>query len=264
MTLKSDGDASAPSSAIEVTNINVRFGTATVLKDVSHVFEAGRIIGIAGPNGSGKTTLMKALYGACDLADGAVTLFGTSIQTLSARDIARRVAVVPQFEEAPDRMRVSESVILGRSPHLSDFQGYSAKDHAMVTEALRKSGLTELAQREVASLSGGERQRVLLARALTQGCDCMLLDEPTNHLDIRYQHQLLKFVREVTHTAIIVLHDLNLVARYCDEVVMLQDGAIATAGPPAEVLTVECVEKIYDIHVREVWDGECRQFIFHG
>lgn len=152
---------------------------------------------------------------------------------------------------------MAETVLLGRSPHLTTFQRYSAQDYRIAAAALAEVGARHLADRVFAGLSGGEKQRVLIGRALAQQADHLLLDEPTNHLDIRYQHEVLQLVRALEVTTIVVLHDLNLAARYCDQVVLLERGRVKAAGTPDEVLRPEILEPVYHIGVQRVLsDGE--------
>lgn len=250
-------------SPVSVSNASVRFGTFTALDQVSLEVPEGVILGIAGPNGSGKTTLMRALYGAQRLSGGSVKLGGRTLESMRAAQIGRSLAVVAQFEHESERMRVGEFVLLGRAPHRSDFQGYSASDHVLALEALAQVGMDGMEHRLFSTLSGGERQRVCIARALAQQCPCMLLDEPTNHLDVSYQHQILSLIRRVVTTAVIVLHDLNLVARYCDEVVLMKEGRIVCQGVPAQMLSASIIGEVYGVKAIEIDDEGVKQFIFH-
>jgi iron complex transport system ATP-binding protein len=153
-------------------------------------------------------------------------------------------------------------VMLGRTPWAGAVRGYSRADHIIVAEALLRVGARELADRPFATLSGGERQRVLIARALAQQADHLLLDEPTNHLDIRYQHELLSFLGELAVTTVIVLHDLNLAARYCDSAVLLNRGLVAAAGAIDEVLTPEVLEPVYGVQVQRAAAFDSFQLLF--
>jgi iron complex transport system ATP-binding protein len=153
-------------------------------------------------------------------------------------------------------------VLLGRSPHRSAFQGYSAADRRLAAAGLRRVGARHLAERVFSSLSGGEKQRVLIARTLAQDADHLLLDEPTNHLDIRYQHEVLHLVRTLGVTTVVVLHDLNLAARYCDHLVLLSEGRVAASGSPGDVLTAEVIEPVYGVRVRRLDDDGQVQLVF--
>jgi iron complex transport system ATP-binding protein len=153
-------------------------------------------------------------------------------------------------------------VLLGRSPHRGSFESYTATDRALAVHALRQAGVEHLARRDYEHLSGGEKQRVLIARALAQDTDHLLLDEPTNHLDIRHQHAVLQCVRRLGVATVVVLHDLNLAARYCDRIILLHDGHVVAVGDPDAVLTPEVLEPVYRVRVRRIEEPDCVQFIF--
>lgn len=241
---------------IEAERLSWSYGRAQVLQAVSLAAPHGRVLGLIGPNGSGKTTLLRLLYGALSSPSGSVTVDGERLAALPAQEAARRLAVVVQESGGESTMTVAEMVLLGRSPHLSTFQRTGPEDHAIAERALERVGATHLASRSFAGLSGGERQRVLIARALSQQSTHMLLDEPTNHLDIRYQHEVLGLVADLAHdldtTTVVVLHDLNLAARYCDDLVLLGDGGIAAAGSVDRVLTAEVLEPVYGIGIERL------------
>ncbi|WP_235738898.1 ABC transporter ATP-binding protein [Nocardioides alcanivorans] len=224
------------------------YGDRQVVDGVSLTARPGRVLGLIGPNGSGKTTLLRMLYGSLRPSAGRVTIDDRPLASWSRRELARKVAVVVQESGTESTLTVAEQVMLGRLPRLGTFQRTSEADHAVVSDALARVGATHLAGRPFTALSGGERQRVLIARALAQQGEFLLLDEPTNHLDIRYQHEVLDLVRSVADSAIVVLHDLNLAARYCDDLVLLDRGRVAAAGTPDEVLDPDLLERVYAIH----------------
>ena len=216
-------------------------------------------LGLVGPNGSGKTTLLRALYGSTSLAAGRVLLDGEDLTQVRRREIARTVAVVAQERDAASAgmpMTVAELAMLGRLPHQSFGSRSGERDREIVENALDAVGMTALARRDLPELSGGERQRALIARALVQQARHVLLDEPTNHLDIRYQHDVLELVVGLPGS-VVVLHDLNLAARYCDRLVILDNGRIVATGTPGEVLTPEVLEPVYGLPVKRLdVDGE--------
>ena len=249
-------------SPLTIDNASVHFGDTKVLDRVSFEVPQGKILGIAGPNGSGKTTLMRAMFAAQKLSEGRILLSGQPLDQMRPGQVARRIAVVSQFEHDMERTRVLDIVLLGRSPHRKDIQGYSAADRKICQEALAAVGMSYAQERYVDTLSGGERQRVLIARALAQQCKCILLDEPTNHLDIKYQHQILSIIKNVSDTAVIILHDLNLVTRYCDQAIILKNGRVHTQGVPDDILTPELIHDVYGVSAKEVQDGNVKQFIF--
>lgn len=248
---------------IIASGISFAFGSATVLKDVDIEARPGSVVGLIGPNGSGKTTLLRTLYAALRPRAGLVTLDDTPVAGRSAREMARRLAVVVQEGAGELPLTVADLVLLGRSPHLSPFQRAGSQDHAIAADALRRVGARSLANRVFAGLSGGEKQRVLIARALAQQADHLMLDEPTNHLDIRYQHEVLQIVRGLGVTTVVVLHDLNLAARYCDELALLHEGRVCAAGPPDKVLRPETLETVYRIGVERVRTSGGFQLLFH-
>ena len=236
---------------IEAAGLSWTYGTTTILEDVDVASHEGRVLGLIGPNGSGKTTLLRLLYGALR-GSGTVEIDGDDLATLPAKQVARRLAVVVQESGTDTTLTAGEMVLLGRTPHLSAFARAGEHDLAIAAECLERVGGTHLGPRSFAALSGGERQRVLIARALAQEATHLLLDEPTNHLDIRYQHEILSLVRKLGTTAVVVLHDLNLAARYCDDLVLLDRRRVAARGTVDEVLRPEILEPVYDIGIERL------------
>jgi iron complex transport system ATP-binding protein len=247
---------------ITADGVSFAYGGGTVLTDVVMTALPGEVVGLIGPNGSGKTTLLRTLYAALAPHAGFVAVDGIPLRSLRPRDVAQRVAVVAQEPASELCVTVAEMVLLGRSPHLSSMQRYSVHDRWLAAEALERVGVRELADRDYAALSGGEKQRVLIARSLAQETSHLLLDEPTNHLDVRYQHEILHLVRTLAVTTVVVLHDLNLAARYCDRLVLLERGRVVGNGTPQEVLTPETLEPLYGISVQRVTAMGSLQLIF--
>ncbi|GIJ79949.1 iron complex transport system ATP-binding protein [Micromonospora phaseoli] len=237
---------------IQATRVSWRYGSNLVIDGVSVTARPGRVLGLIGPNGSGKTTLLRLLYGALRSGTGQVAVDGDDLSALPAREAARRLAVVVQETGGETALTVAELVLLGRGPHLSTFQRTGQADHEIAAHCLARVDATQLASRAFASLSGGERQRVLIARALAQQATHLLLDEPTNHLDIRYQHEILRLVRDLDTCSVVVLHDLNLAARYCDDLVLLGQGGVAAAGTTHEVLDPYVLEPVYGIGIQRI------------
>lgn len=242
----------AAPAPLAARGIRHTFTTSPVLAGVDLQVRCGEVLGLIGPNGSGKTTLLRTLFGALRPDHGQVLLSGEPIAGLSAREVAKRVAVVVQEPAGELMASVADMVLLGRTPHLRMFSRRSRGDDDLATAALQKVGALHLARRDMSSLSGGEKQRVLIARALVQQAQCLLLDEPTNHLDIGYQHQILALVRSLGITAVVVLHDLNLAARYCDRLMLLDQGQVRASGSAAEVLRPEVIEPVYRVAVDPV------------
>ncbi|BCJ56927.1 ABC transporter ATP-binding protein [Micromonospora endophytica] len=248
---------------ITATGVSWRYGTNPVIDGVSVTARPGRVLGLIGPNGSGKTTLLRLLYGALRSPTGQVVVDADELASLPSREAARRLAVVVQETGGETALTVAELVLLGRGPHLSTFQRTSRTDHEIAARCLARVGAAHLGERAFAQLSGGERQRVLIARALAQEATHLLLDEPTNHLDIRYQHEILHLVRTLGTCAVVVLHDLNLAARYCDDLVLLGAGGVAAAGTTDEVLDPAVLEPVYGIGIRRLDLDDGVHLLFH-
>ncbi|RDG34745.1 ABC transporter ATP-binding protein [Streptomyces corynorhini] len=230
-------------------------GGRLVLDGVGLAPEPGSTLGLLGPNGSGKSTLLRLLAGVLAPASGVVTLDGRPLPELGRRAIARQVAVVEQQAGTQVELTVREVVRLGRVPHRRAWAAASVGDDEAVRTALERTGLTDRAGQSWHTLSGGERQRVQIARALAQEPRELLLDEPTNHLDIQHQLDLLNLVAALPVTTVIALHDLNLAAMYCDQVVVLQHGRVVAGGPPREKLTEELIAAVYGVRATVTPDG---------
>ena len=243
-------------------SMTVELGGRVVVDKVDLDTVDGAVLGLLGPNGCGKSTIVRALTGSVPIRSGTVTLDGQDVSSWSAREIAKRVALVPQEPLTVAGLAVAEVVLLGRNPHRSDHQSFGADDRRIAADALETVGCSHLAARRWTELSGGERQRVHVARCLTQGAGILLLDEPTNHLDVRYQHEILSLVRGRGLTTLVVLHDLNLAARFCDAVALMSAGSIVEAGPTDEVLDPVTLTGVYGIQVDRLVDGDRSAFSF--
>lgn len=254
----------APSTVmLSATGVSHSYNGNPVLTEVDLQVQRGEMLGLIGPNGSGKTTLLRTLFGALRPDAGTISFGGEPFASLSARQVAQRLAVVVQEPQSDLLLSVADMVLLGRTPHLGAFSREAHRDDELAATALDRVGALHLAQREMSELSGGEKQRVLIARALAQEPYCLLLDEPTNHLDIGYQHQILDLVRGLGMTALVVLHDLNLAARYCDRLVMLDHGRVCATGTVRQVLRPELIEPIYGVGVESlVSDDGIPQLLF--
>jgi iron complex transport system ATP-binding protein len=213
---------------------------------------AGEIVGLLGPNGAGKSTLVRVLSGVLGPYRGTIVLDGDELAALPRREVARRLAVVPQESPTDLPYTALETVLLGRHPHLAGLAFESDRDLETARAALVRLGAAELADRHLAELSAGERQRVAAARALAQETPLLLLDEPTSFLDLRFQVELFDLLRELAREGraiVAVLHDLNLAAEYCDRVVLLERGRVAAAGPTAETLTYATLTRVYGTEI---------------
>lgn len=218
-----------------------------IVHDVTFTVPTGTFLGLLGPNGSGKSTLLRALYRLHKPSRGHVLLGERDIRSMSPRESARLVAVVAQESPHDFPLTVRDVALLGRVPHQRGFGSDSQYELDLAAEALRSVGAAHLADRMFADLSGGEKQRVQLARALVQEAPILILDEPTNHLDIGFQLELMAMIRERGLTTIAALHDLNLAATFCDDVVVLAQGSVAAAGPPADVLQPGLIREVFGV-----------------
>ena len=220
----------------------------TILHEMSFDLSSGRILGIVGPNGAGKSTLLRLLYRYHKPTTGTIEIGGTDIWKITARMAARKVAVVLQEHPTDFGLTVREIVTLGRTPHRVGFGGSNgAQDGHIVDAALNRMDLNGFSNRSLGTLSGGERQRVMIARALAQEPCLLVLDEPTNHLDIRHQLEILELIKDLPLTIVTSLHDLNMAADICDEVVILKDGYLKASGPPEAVFSTEAISGTFEV-----------------
>ncbi|CAN5518636.1 ABC transporter ATP-binding protein [soil metagenome] len=237
---------------LAIEELTVRRGTRVVIDGISAVLGTGQMIGLVGPNGSGKSTLLQTIYRVLMAERGSVLLNGTDIAAMTPRHAARSIAVVAQESPSDLECTVYEAVMLGRMPHQGAFAGESEADHRAVRRALETVGIIEMAHRDWATLSGGEKQRALVARALAQDCLVLVLDEPTNHLDVHHQLALLELARTLGRTTVAALHDLNLAAQFCDQVIVIHKGRIAAMGPPHDVFVPEVLTPVFGVRVDRV------------
>lgn len=234
--------------SLRAHGLTFAYGAREVVKDLSFALHPGEVLGIVGPNGAGKSTVIKLLTRVLLPSAGEVLLDGVSTRRMSRLALARRVAVVPQAGELPLAFCALDLVMMGRTPHLGFLAPETERDYAIVERAMRRTDTWPFRDRQLGELSGGERQRVLLARALAQEPRYLLLDEPTSHLDLKYQVEVLRFVRREVATglgALVVLHDLNLAARLSDRLLILHQGCRVAEGPPAEVLSEARLREVY-------------------
>ena len=228
-------------AALRFDHVSAGYGSTPVLRDLDLTVRRGEVVALIGPNGAGKSTMLRVASGVLRPSGGQVSLESDDLRALMPREVARRVAVVPQTSVYPAGMSARELVGLGRTPHLALLLGPRAQDRAAVNQALDVTGTLALADRLVDELSGGERQRVLLARALAQEPRLLLLDEPTANLDLFHQVAMLEVVRglagETGLSVLAAVHDLQLAALYCDRVLLVADGSVIEDGAPEAVLT---------------------------
>lgn len=251
--MKTASTAPAPASGDVLSGLGLDLGydgrQISVGLDV--VIPPGSFTAIIGPNACGKSTLLRALSRLLKPTSGQVLLEGRDIHGYKTRDVARRLALLPQQSSAPDGITVADLVARGRFPHQGLLRQWTMDDRAKVAEAMAATGVTDLAERAVGELSGGQRQRVWLALALAQDTPILLLDEPTTFLDIAHQLDVLRLCRRLhrtgEYTLVTVLHDLALAFRFADHVIAMKDGKIVAQGPPGEIATPVIMREVYGI-----------------
>lgn len=248
---------------IQTEALQAKLGGTDILHGIDIDTGNGEFVGIIGPNGSGKSTLLKCIYRVLKPSGGAVLLDGKPLNGYSAKQSARRMAVVSQHNPVGFDFTVLEMVLMGRSPHKRAMDRDNADDYDIVRKALATVGMTGFEERAFTTLSGGERQRVILAQALAQQTPCLLLDEPTNHLDIKYQLQLMDIVKGLGITVIAAIHDLNIAALYCDRLYILSQGQIVAQGIPEQVLTPKQIREVYEVEVQILCDDSGRMHILY-
>jgi len=247
-------------TVLSATNLTCGYDGRAVLRDVSLTLRRGDFLGVLGPNGCGKSTLVKALSGVLPVWSGTVTLFGRDLGTYARREVARRLAVIPQDIVPFFAFRVWDIVLMGRTPHLPRLRRESQRDYEIAYRALEQTDTRHLRDRPVTELSGGERQRVIIARALAQEPEILLLDEPTALLDLNHQLEIFELLHNLNTehelTILCVSHDLNLAAEYCDRLLLMHEGRIVASGSPEEILTVEQIAHVYgaevDVHANPI------------
>lgn len=246
------------SHTLRADHITLTYGQRVVIDALDLGVVPGTVTAIVGPNGCGKSTLLRSLARLLSPARGQVVLDGRSVHSMPTKEVARVLGLLPQSPIAPEGIAVADLVGRGRHPHQRTLARWTARDYEVVTEALRSTGITDLADRSVDELSGGQRQRVWIAMALAQETDILLLDEPTTFLDVAHQVDVLDLLtdlRDIRGTTIVmVLHDLNLAARYADELIAMRNGAIHAAGPPRQVVTAGLVEAVFGVRSRVIPD----------
>ncbi|WP_370282016.1 ABC transporter ATP-binding protein [Pseudooceanicola sp.] len=227
------------------------YGDRTILRGLDFTVPPGRITAIVGANACGKSTLLRCLARLLRPEAGEVQLDGRALNRFGARDLARRLGLLPQSPIAPDGITVADLVSHGRHPHQGLLSRWSPEDDRAVARALEATGMADLAERDIDALSGGQRQRAWIAMALAQETGILLLDEPTTFLDISHQVEVLDLLVDLNRsrgtTIVMVLHDLNLAARYADHLVAMLDGRIGASGSPEAVLTEAMVEEVFGL-----------------
>ncbi len=240
---------------LDVSNMTFSYAKVTVLKDITFSVNGGSLLGVVGPNGSGKTTLLKCINNLLSPDQGQVYVKDDLLVELSNREVAKRLGYVPQVEDPVFPSTVFDLVLTGRTPHSS--WRPSNEDLSVASSVLESLGMEEFALRDVNSLSGGELRKVLIARAFVQEPELLLLDEPMASLDLRHQLEVLGVLKSWlngSRAAVVTFHDLNLAAKYCDELLVLKEGEIFARGGP-EILTPNVIEPVYGVEVEVNYDS---------
>jgi iron complex transport system ATP-binding protein len=252
------GTTTAPAVRLRAEHVRLAYGERTVVDGLDLDVVAGTVTAVIGPNGCGKSTLLRALGRLLKPTGGQVLLDGARIDKMPTREVAKILGLLPQAPIAPEGLTVADLVARGRHPHQAWYRQWSADDEEAVAQALEWTGIADLAERPVDELSGGQRQRAWISMALAQGTDLLLLDEPTTFLDLAHQVDVLELVRrlhrEAGRTVVMVLHDLNLAARYADRLVAMRDGRIVAAGEPGDVVTEAMLAEVFGLAARVIPD----------
>lgn len=239
---------------LKVNGLSGGYNGKSVVKNVTFHVKKGRILGILGPNGSGKSTLLKMISGIIHTTAGEVLIDSQPIKSYDVKQLAKKMAVLPQLNASTFSNRVYDAVSLGRYPHQTGFfSSWSDIDEQMVQQAMDSTGVTKYREQYLEFLSGGEQQRVFIAQALAQNSELLLLDEPTNHLDIAHQKQILDMIRLQVEqnelTVVSIFHDINLASLYCDELLLLEAGEVRAYGLPHEVIMQEQIADVYNARI---------------
>jgi ABC-type cobalamin/Fe3+-siderophores transport system ATPase subunit len=248
-------------SRLSGTGLTLAYGDRVIAAGLDVTIPDGSFTVIIGPNACGKSTLLRALSALLTPKQGAVVLDGASIGSYRAKEVARRLGLLPQTATAPEGISVADLVARGRYPHQRLLRQWTPEDENQVAAAMEATGVTPLADRAVDELSGGQRQRVWMAMALAQQTGILLLDEPTTYLDIAYQIDLLDLcadLNEQGRTLVAVLHDLNHACRYATHLIVMKAGRIVAEGVPGEIVTAELVEDVYGLRCEVIPDPQTR------
>ncbi|MCF2530904.1 ABC transporter ATP-binding protein [Yinghuangia soli] len=255
---ESAGESIAPrGQSLTAHNLTLGYSSSrTISTDLTLDIPAGKVTALVGPNACGKSTALRALARLLKPHAGTVHLDGTDISSLSAREFALKLALLPQTPTAPEGITVRDLVARGRTPHQRWWRQWSRDDETVVDAALEATGVATLAERRLEELSGGQRQRVWIAMALAQDAPVLLLDEPTTYLDLAYQVDVLELVadlgRDAGRTVVMVLHELNHACRYADHLIAMRNGQVVASGPPAEIVTAELVQEVFDLQAKVI------------
>lgn len=238
---------------LKVQNLNFSYSEKPLLQDISLHIREKENVAVIGPNGSGKSTLIKLIAGLLDYSVGKIEIKGRLLADQSRKILAKRLAYVPQNVDVKFNFSVRDVVEMGRFPYSQNLMQHDPDGEQVIDEAIRKMGLNELETRNFTELSGGEKQRTVIASALTQQSDILLLDEPTSALDFRHQQEIYHLLKQLCKnegkTVLVVTHDINLAAQFCDRLILLNNGKIICSGKPEEVLKFHLIQQVYGVKV---------------
>ncbi|MDD4381765.1 MAG: ABC transporter ATP-binding protein [Candidatus Dojkabacteria bacterium] len=235
---------------IKTKNLSWGVDGKKIVENITLEIKTGDLVGLVGPNGSGKSSLLRLIYRFYKPLKGSVFLGRNDISSISLKEIAKKMAVVPQERGIFSGFTVYEVVAMGRTPYKGLFDNDTQDDHKIILRSLKKVKLLDQADRFFNTLSGGERQRVLIALALAQKAEILALDEPTNHLDPLHQLQIMEIIKDLRKTTIMAMHDLNMAARYCDRILLIDKGKIIAYGKPEKILTSKNIQDVYGVKVK--------------
>ncbi|GAA0227136.1 ABC transporter ATP-binding protein [Metaclostridioides mangenotii] len=244
--------------SIEAKNLSIAYDESVIVENLNAGIPEGKITTIIGPNGCGKSTILKSLGRIMKPKNGMIYINGDDIRKLSTKEIAKRMAVLPQSPQSPNGLTVGELVAYGRYPHQKGLGSLTPEDKKIISWALDATKISEFADRSVETLSGGQRQRVWIAMALAQQTGIILLDEPTTYLDLSHQLEVLELLYDLNKkqgsTIVMVIHDLNLAARFADYMIAIRGGEIISSGTPDEVMNRSVLKKTFNIDAEIVKD----------
>ena len=249
---------------IELKNLSIGYGNKSVLQDVNAKINKGEIVGIIGCNGAGKSTLLKTIRGLLPKQSGEILYFGRKLESFSEKELAREVAYLQQNVEVGFGYTGKDIVLAGRYPYMKWWKGESISDEELALKCMEYTGTKELAERPVNEVSGGQKQRILLATVLAQQTPILFLDEPTTGLDMVYQEEIFRFSKALAKmgkTILMVVHELNLAAKYCSRIILLGEGTVIADGRPDNVFTEKILSKAYNAPVRVIRSHNTNEII---
>lgn len=249
---------------IELKNLSIGYGNKSVLQDVNAKINKGEIVGIIGCNGAGKSTLLKTIRGLLPKQSGEILYFGRKLESFSEKELAREVAYLQQNVEVGFSYTGKDIVLAGRYPYMKWWKGESISDEELALKCMEYTGTKELAERPVNEVSGGQKQRILLAKVLAQQTPILFLDEPTTGLDMVYQEEIFRFSKALAKmgkTILMVVHELNLAAKYCSRIILLGEGTVIADGRPDNVFTEKILSKAYNAPVRVIRSHNTNEII---